>query len=450
MKIWKAEAESFKEALRLAASVAIGTLALVAMTSAASVGLIGWLLQSGVMTDAREAAEGFFDYYANSVGLAVAFVAGLATIFLALQALRVASNQTALAARQTFNEDMREFRKEIKEADQLMQQIAETTMTYAFEVHDYITKNYHPALRTPPELDEDKVHRLLEFARVNLDDDASFSSAVSAVLCERRREAGKEVESSRDEWSTAILRLFQQISASNNPIFASLIRRNLESKPCQDIIEKLREPAREIEQFVQTKFAFQISETRPSTVLAEISAMISGPAFVNYDKPFLSEEEYSVAKRPSTPFTLAQFQINTRSLPRPGLANLPLEDRTEDPNHKLSYDPKCSNLLLYIPLGSDTKIPADLYERQSKGSALLRKLHEADAAANPMLQQVRKHAEETSFAVVFDLLLRLLSTENLESYLQTMIKETGVDSRIASTLAKQYARDFPDRQSLLA
>ncbi|MBU3029208.1 hypothetical protein, partial [Paracoccus marinaquae] len=131
MNFWKIEADSFGGALRLAAGVGLGVVALVAVTAAASIGLIGLLSKSDVMADASEVVGGFFDYYANTVGLAVAFVAGLATIFLALQALRVSSNQTALTARQTFNEDVREFRKEIAKADRECQELCVSDPAHA-------------------------------------------------------------------------------------------------------------------------------------------------------------------------------------------------------------------------------------------------------------------------------------------------------------------------------
>ncbi|MEQ5828961.1 hypothetical protein J3456_16565 [Sulfitobacter sp. NFXS29] len=73
----------------------------------------------------------FFDYMANSVGLAVAAMAGGATIVLALQALRVSRQQVDLELRSAFESEIDSFRKDMALAEDLLREFVEAGLDHA-------------------------------------------------------------------------------------------------------------------------------------------------------------------------------------------------------------------------------------------------------------------------------------------------------------------------------
>ena len=123
----------------------------IALFAAGSVYLMQLLSSHGVMELKSDTAGAFFNVYANSVGLAIAFLAGLSTIILALQAIRVSMHQTRLSAREAFNDELAEFREQIGAADQMLHDIAAKSLRYAQEVSAHMKNNYHPTLASPPE-----------------------------------------------------------------------------------------------------------------------------------------------------------------------------------------------------------------------------------------------------------------------------------------------------------
>ncbi|PZX09883.1 hypothetical protein [Celeribacter halophilus] len=77
------------------------------------------------------ASEEFFSYISNSIGLAVAAVAAIATIFLAYQALNLSAQQVQLEMRSAFQADIDAFRRDLAEAEKLFENFVSAGMSLA-------------------------------------------------------------------------------------------------------------------------------------------------------------------------------------------------------------------------------------------------------------------------------------------------------------------------------
>lgn len=488
----------------------------IALFAAGSVYLMQLLSSHGVMELKSDTAGAFFNVYANSVGLAIAFLAGLSTIILALQAIRVSMHQTRLSAREAFNDELAEFREQIGAADQMLHDIAAKSLRYAQEVSAHMKNNYHPTLASPPEevepvelvlsderqewldgkldelsvlnadiVDELFVARLCDDAGSAENDDpgrvvvsaayrietklreilAAIPVATEAEILAQQERAAKQrladwrnartqadgtLSQVRSDWQASIMAYTALLASyTTSPILFALVRRNLTTRECQELLATLAQNLRAGDLETYEQHGAPIPLALDIDFIDQVPRMIGGPAVVDWDRPYFAEEEYELARMPPAPNFSAQAKLISRYLPRPGIMgyhsgeSLGPQDGQQG-NSEISYDPACREILICATNPSNA-IPASVYAPDDRSISLT-------AIAGGMAKQSQSHkavlklSEGARFSTLIELLTRLVDTRDIRAALVDYLIDGGVERRFALQLADNYAKLFQRRQ----
>lgn len=464
MKFLKLDTDTDFSSARFLFSVMGITILLIVLVSCFSSILIISLYQANGVIGVSSVSDNFLNYYSNSVGLSVAFVAGFATIFLALQALKVSSNQTSLAAWQTFNSEVDDMRFQLAHFDRLIGDVHKKSVSLSSEVIYFLGKHKND-FNEPDGFERSNWEPVYRAIKLFSEEERSGSSEATIrpevrdtalmVLkqhCEREINvtSGDEIEKLLSEWRASILDLIEFIITVNNPMLRSLIDRNIKSDYFKGFLKDTRKTRCHVSSVVDAlaqlpQNFFEKNNCTPfligslASVLIEFKKSISGPIVIDLNNPLLSDAQYEVAFRDIIFPTEAQFKQVSKFLPRPFL--------TVSPHFKSRYS---YDLHVYYDVSCDSILYLKDHEKETKGEVRgLGILEACDSCRINFKNLLRENSEVSGFKDIFEMFMQLLSTDEIESHLFDNFRERGVDEKTSQRLASQYASSLPVRRSSL-